>query len=276
MNNNGTVAFAGESVSVTDDVLGPIAGPDSGDASNPGVLDPGETWVYSTNGTAASLTSSSPNTVPGCGDDRPTYENVGTVNAGSVSDTDPSHYCKSGMVLDAFNDGPFVLNGPAGSSSVAATVPGGTRYMAVDDSGPSVTATVMSQVAGNDYLDISVGEPSGNYRISYGGMAATPSNHLNLDLTTSGADRLQLISSDAGPTGGVTFIVASGCTGPDLFDCVDANLTINLTGPGTYEILFTSFGSVDFTDIDHIAFIHQAGLTDNQNNRLEEFRTSGP
>jgi bacillopeptidase F (M6 metalloprotease family) len=73
--------------------LGVIAGPDSGDGANPGFLDPGEQWVYTADGFADSLTATTPNTVAGCGDDRPTYENVGTVNTGSVSDSDPSHYC---------------------------------------------------------------------------------------------------------------------------------------------------------------------------------------
>lgn len=98
--NTGDVAFAGESVVVTDDVLGVIAGPGSGDVNNNNALDPGETWVYTASGFADTLTSTTPNTVPGCGTDRPTYENVGTVDAGSASDSDPSHYCNPAIEVD--------------------------------------------------------------------------------------------------------------------------------------------------------------------------------
>jgi len=91
--NTGDISFLGAVVVVTDDVLGVIAGPASGDANNNGSLDPGETWVYEASSVADALTSSSSTTVPGCGDDRPTYENVGGVDVPGASDSDPSHYC---------------------------------------------------------------------------------------------------------------------------------------------------------------------------------------
>ncbi len=42
--NNKDLAIS--DIVLTDDILGAIAGPDSGDAGGDGVLDPGETWVY--------------------------------------------------------------------------------------------------------------------------------------------------------------------------------------------------------------------------------------
>src|SRR5262249_51235878 len=63
-------------------------------------LNPGETWIYRAVGVAADLASnpSGITTVPGCdpegtGNERPTYSNLGTVIAGTVTDSDPSHYC---------------------------------------------------------------------------------------------------------------------------------------------------------------------------------------
>jgi len=92
--NTGDVSFFEADLSVTDSVIGvnPVLNPAS-DGGADGILSPGETWDYTAAGVADSLISGSPNTVLGCGDDRPTYENVGTVATGSLSDTDPSHYC---------------------------------------------------------------------------------------------------------------------------------------------------------------------------------------
>ena len=125
--NTGDVAFAGASgasVVVTDDVLGVIAGPDSGDVNNNGALDPGETWAYTAAGVAGSLTSGSPNTMPGCGDGRPTYENVGTVVAGSVSDSDPSHYCNPAVVSTLVMANTQAANGNWGLLTGSGLMPG--------------------------------------------------------------------------------------------------------------------------------------------------------
>lgn len=68
-------------VVVTDDILGVIAGPASGDTNNNGILESSEVWTYTANGLA----------VPG------QYANVGTVvgtppSGPSLTDEDPSHY----------------------------------------------------------------------------------------------------------------------------------------------------------------------------------------
>ncbi|MDX1450427.1 MAG: hypothetical protein R3246_15360, partial [Acidimicrobiia bacterium] len=85
-------------MTVTDDTVGVVArvpalGTHDGDA----LLEPGETWVYRAMGTALDLSAPAPpgvTVVPGCGDRRPTYENVGTVAVdGRDYDSDPSHYC---------------------------------------------------------------------------------------------------------------------------------------------------------------------------------------
>ncbi|MDH3306032.1 MAG: choice-of-anchor E domain-containing protein [Acidimicrobiia bacterium] len=77
--NTGNVPLSG--VVVTDDILGVIAGPDSGDTNTNGILETTETWTYSAAGVAAAGQ----------------YANIGTSTGvppvgPPVSDDDPSHY----------------------------------------------------------------------------------------------------------------------------------------------------------------------------------------
>jgi hypothetical protein len=85
--NPGDVPLSG--VVVTDDILGVIPGPDSGDTNNNGLLDPGETWTYSANGIAVGGQ----------------YNNVGDVIGVSpgqqtVVDDDPSCYIAVQPAID--------------------------------------------------------------------------------------------------------------------------------------------------------------------------------
>ncbi len=96
--NNGTVPLT--NISVTDDKIGVISGPDAGDTNTNGILDPNETWVYSRNGTAVSTA-----TLPGG-----YYENNATVTAEDagkvmVNATDVSHYTSAAINLTKFTDG---------------------------------------------------------------------------------------------------------------------------------------------------------------------------
>ncbi len=95
--NTGDVPFPRTAVTVTDDQgVVPVFQSWSDDGRD-GILSPGEEWVYVARGTADVLSFGDPGIVEGCRDDRPTYENIGTVvatsTAGDVSDEDPSHYC---------------------------------------------------------------------------------------------------------------------------------------------------------------------------------------
>jgi hypothetical protein len=69
-------------------------------------LSPGETWTYSASAQAEDLTSPSAGVtvVPGCNDDRNTYQNTGRVDivGTAVFDEDLSHYCNA---TDSDNDG---------------------------------------------------------------------------------------------------------------------------------------------------------------------------
>ncbi len=99
----GGVPILANQISVSDDTIGPIVtngvlepgvtGPAGDDGD--GVLEPGEEWVYTASGVGVDLNQPPPGVtvVPGCGDGRPTYENIGTVTAFGLSDDDPSHYC---------------------------------------------------------------------------------------------------------------------------------------------------------------------------------------
>jgi len=105
--NTGNVPFALADVSVTDDQPGvsPEFVPASDDGDN--ILSPGEEWLYTATLLAENLMNSTSGAtiVPGCdpgdtGFTRDTYENIGTVVAGTETDEDPSHYCNPAPGID--------------------------------------------------------------------------------------------------------------------------------------------------------------------------------
>jgi archaellum component FlaG (FlaF/FlaG flagellin family) len=99
--NTGDIPFARDQITVTDDQPGvtPVFLPISDDGSD-NILSPDESWIYIAVRTTLNLTTTAEavTIVEGCathgnGETRPTYENIGAVVAGPVSDNDPSHYC---------------------------------------------------------------------------------------------------------------------------------------------------------------------------------------
>ena len=114
MTNTGNAAVAAADISVTDDILGPIAGPPTGDANNNGLLDPGETWTYTATGVATVVNQGDPGAVPGrclTGDPNSTfvYGNIGevtiTTTAGPIVIDDPSHYCTADFSFEKHTNG---------------------------------------------------------------------------------------------------------------------------------------------------------------------------
>ena len=111
--NNGSIPFSLTEVVVTDDQLVPVTGPVKRIGNDDDVLAPGEIWIYQATGVAQSLTTnpSGVKIVTGCDaggtqPSRPTYENIGTVVgttslAGTVTDSDPSHYCNPNVAAPA-------------------------------------------------------------------------------------------------------------------------------------------------------------------------------
>ncbi len=130
--NTGNIPFSEAEVKVTDNVLGPITQIiHKGNGDN--ILAPGELWAYQKTGAAADLLSNPGNvTVPGCdpnqtGLTRLAYENIGTVTAPNVSDTDKSHYCNPpapGLAIEKLTNG-RAADG-ANDSDVPLIVPGAT------------------------------------------------------------------------------------------------------------------------------------------------------
>ena len=103
--NTGDVPL--DTVVVTDDILGVITGPDSGDNANFGVLDLTEVWIYNASSTAEDLTIGT--RVPGTcllQPGRPTYVNKGLVSGKTldglitVNDEDLSRYCNRNPGID--------------------------------------------------------------------------------------------------------------------------------------------------------------------------------
>ena len=80
--NTGTVPLAG--VVVTDDKLGTIAGPSSGDTNNNGLLDLTETWIYTTTATALAGQQTNVGSV--------TAQDANTPGVPPVTDTNPANY----------------------------------------------------------------------------------------------------------------------------------------------------------------------------------------
>lgn len=145
--NTGDVPFAFDEVVVTDDQststgvspeFVPGAGSDNGDT----FLSPGEIWHYTASQVAENLQTSSSGVtiVDGCdpgltGDTRPTYENIGTVVAGTETDSDPSHYCNppdlaiacrfTGGLNDTFAGNRYQAGAQAGANTGAQPQPKG-------------------------------------------------------------------------------------------------------------------------------------------------------
>jgi plastocyanin len=97
--NTGQISYTRDSVVVTDNQPGvtPVLVDDS-DGDN--FLAPGEVWIYRATAPAQNLLRATAGTtvVPGCAPNsssqtRTTYQNVGTVVVGELTDFDPSHYC---------------------------------------------------------------------------------------------------------------------------------------------------------------------------------------
>lgn len=101
--NTGEVAVSEGEVTVTDSQPGiaPVLDPGS-DVGGDSILSPGETWTYTASALALDLTLPPVGitVVPGCNDNRNTYENVGRVDLAetTVFDEDTSHYCNMGDV----------------------------------------------------------------------------------------------------------------------------------------------------------------------------------
>lgn len=279
--NVGTIDVPGADIVVSDDVEGLISGPPSGDAGNDGILSPGEVWTYTKVGTAIEIVATEPNVVPSACDAGYAYENTGTVTVTGASDSDLSHYCNPapvGVVLDAFNDGDFFLEGPTASTTVAATVPGGSRWVSIDDSNEAFP-TAMWHLPGGESLTFHLyGENGGTYSIAYGGASGNVTNPLNLDLTTYGADRLQLVASQSSGDGLVIITLASGChTGDPYLSCSSWTSLADtmLGGPDIFDFRWSPLTAVDLTDVDYIEVTFTYGVARGQV-VLEEFRTSGP
>lgn len=121
ISNTGEVAFPEAEVAVTDSQPGvtPVLDPASDDGDM--ILSPGETWSYLATGTALDLASPpvGVTVVPGCGDDRNTYQNTGRadISSAGLADEDLSHYCNpsdkdNDGILDEDDNCVLVPNGP--------------------------------------------------------------------------------------------------------------------------------------------------------------------
>lgn len=105
--NTGGDAFAEAELTVTDSHPGVVPILDAATDNGDRILSPGEAWTYTATAHALDLTGQ-PDTgitiLPGCNDDRNTYENKGRVDIACsvVFDEDLSHYCNP---IDSDEDG---------------------------------------------------------------------------------------------------------------------------------------------------------------------------
>ena len=119
--NTGQTTFARPQVSVVDSVEGAVTNLVSGDNGD-NFLAPGETWVYQLTGVAQTLSSSSGTfIVNGCanaatgGVSRNTYANTVNVTAGTLTASDPSHYC-NGLLTATVGDRVWADINPNGTT----------------------------------------------------------------------------------------------------------------------------------------------------------------
>ena len=138
--NTGNVPLA--NVTVTDDKLGPIAGPASGDTNSNGLLDLTETWTYTKTATALAGQQTNVGTTTGTGAGQ------------TVTDTDPANYFGAAPALtlvkrtngtdNACPTGPVVPVGSTVTWTYEVTNTGNvtlTNILVVDDNGtPGNTA----------------------------------------------------------------------------------------------------------------------------------------
>lgn len=114
--NIGSIPFREDELAISDDLVGIVNTlPITRIGNMDEVLAPGETWIYQATGVAETLAANPPNVtiVTGCDaggtrPSRPTYENIGTVVgendlAGTVTDSDPSHYCNPAVATPAID-----------------------------------------------------------------------------------------------------------------------------------------------------------------------------
>ena len=109
VSNTGESAISESEIVVFDDQPGvsPVmdVGSDEGDDM---ILSPGESWTYTASAQALDLENPPEGitVVPGCNDNRNTYQNTGRaeVVGTEVFDEDLSHYCNP-MIIDTDNDG---------------------------------------------------------------------------------------------------------------------------------------------------------------------------
>ncbi len=136
--NTGGDTFAEAELTVTDNQPGVTPILDTATDDGDMILSPGETWTYTATAQVLDLTGppAGITVVPGCNDDRNTYENTGRVDiAGTVIfDEDLSHYCNSSDfdgdgISDNEDNCILVPNGPLNPDA------GGNSQLDTDDDG---------------------------------------------------------------------------------------------------------------------------------------------
>ena len=137
--NTGASAISEAEIVVFDNQPGVVPVMDTGsDAGGDMILSPGEIWTYTASALALDLENppAGVTVVPGCNDNRNTYQNIGRVEVVGtmVFDEDMSHYCNS---MDSDNDGIpddqdnciLIPNGPLAPDA------GGTSQLDTDGDG---------------------------------------------------------------------------------------------------------------------------------------------
>ncbi|QEH38894.1 Serine-aspartate repeat-containing protein D precursor [Aquisphaera giovannonii] len=239
--NTGNVSFARANVAVSDSVSGVNPSYTSGDANGNGLLDPGETWVYTATGTALDLTGTLPPTVVvvpggdpnGTGNTRNVYQNTGTVTVAgtSLAASDISHYANfpsappappvitiAGTVFHECNNN-GVYEPALGETTLANVV---VTLSGTDADGQSVSMTTTTDAVGHYAFDLT-GLP-GVYTVTM----AVPSGYLD-GKSTPGT---------AGGTAGTTTIS-------------NINLAESATGYNFAVLLPSSLSGVVYYDLNH-------------------------
>jgi hypothetical protein len=155
------------------------------------------------------------------------------------------------VVIDSFNDGPFVLTGSSTSSvtdsqsASTSDIAGGKRtvFLNPEDNQFLPTSTISLQT-GSGFLNYDR-EQNVAFQLKYGTYASTP---MNLNLTGAGEDSFRLVLSQApGP-----LVVTLQMRDNSFFVNEQAQSFSIGSGPGTYDIPFSAFPTLQFDKLGGI------------------------
>ncbi len=163
------------------------------------------------------------------------------------------------LVIDGFDDGNFVDTISSGNNILynAATIPGGFRFVYHEITDNPFNLEHLAAVTSGVLVFDSKTSVAASNVVGYGTDASGLFNNpLNLDLSSHDRFRFTILSSDQPAT--ISMVVYGGTSGLTN-STTHAILGGMTTTSQTVDILFSDFGTFDFSDVDGIGFYINTG-----------------